>query len=208
MKVFKRGEEKQHPGQINSKKTKLAIERYQSVKTKLEAELQNKKNAAENVRSSIVNRLENEIMAIDKHFERGQKPSLLRKHVFLLESYCKKNLNGKIPPRHQIMSCLHEAVNAAETGSTSTMSRVKKRTCRENPFKECRENQGIVFPTSSQNKPSGANASDLYRTAPLTKSEEEEQLKMALSISARGPLESNVADTKTPLCESHAFLLR
>ena len=103
------------------------------------------------------------------------------------------------------MSCLHEAVNAAETGSTSTMSRVKKRTCRENPFKEDLENQGIVFPTSNQSKPSGTNTSDLYRTAPLTKSEEEEQLKMALSISARGPLESKAVDTKTPLCESHPY---
>ena len=78
------------------------------------------------------------------------------------------------------MSCLHEVVNAAETGSTSTMSQVKKRTCRENPFKEDLENQGIVFPTSSQSKSSGSNASDLYCTGPLTKSEEEQQLNMAL----------------------------
>lgn len=100
------------------------------------------------------------------------------------------------------MSCLHEAVNAAETESTSTMSRVKKHTSRENPFKECLENQGIVFPTTSQSKRFETPTSDVYRTAPLTKSEEEEQLKMVLSISSREPLKGDVANAEIPACKS------
>ena len=79
--------------------TKIA--RHQSVKTKLEAELQKKNKAVENVRLSIVNRLKNEIIPMDKdlYISNGVKNwRLLRKHLFLLESYCKKNLNGKIPP--------------------------------------------------------------------------------------------------------------
>ena len=36
--------------------------------------------------------------------------TLLPKHVYVLQSYYKKHMDGKIPPRHQIMETLDAAL--------------------------------------------------------------------------------------------------
>lgn len=64
--MFKYGEEKHHPRQIDTRKTKNAITRLESIGSKLEAELQNEEEPAGEVGSSIASRQEEEIVSVDQ----------------------------------------------------------------------------------------------------------------------------------------------
>jgi hypothetical protein len=102
--------------------------------------------AVEKVNSSVTNRIENELLEADGDVYIAnvvRNWPLLRKHVFALQGYCKTNLGGKIPPKHQLKKCLALALNESEP---SKMSQSKQRKHRDNPTKEVLESKGVVFP--------------------------------------------------------------
>ena len=69
-------------------------------------DFESKINASQKVKTSISNTIESQLLEEnnDTYYEDGIKNwTLLRKHVHALQSYSKKNLNGKIPPKHQLL---------------------------------------------------------------------------------------------------------
>ena len=107
---------------------------------------------------------------------------LLRKHVYIIEGYCKKNMSGKIPPKHQLKHILDLALNDESPELDCKIS--QHRTHRKNPCKNVLENNGIVFPEPGDNGKACDSNNSTLRYMPMTREEEAEQLKIALSASA------------------------
>ena len=63
--VYECGEEKLHSGEVNVKQIAQTLEKLSNEKDKLNAELESRKSAAENVHDSIINRLENSLLEAD-----------------------------------------------------------------------------------------------------------------------------------------------
>jgi hypothetical protein len=113
---------------------------------KLTAELKSRKSAAKNVHDSILNRLENSLIEADpsSYHIRGVKNwNLLRHHVFVLRKYCETRLRGRIPPKHDILNCLENAL----TSNTSAGTYASLKQSGGNPAKSTLERHGIQFPT-------------------------------------------------------------
>ncbi len=85
--------------------------------------------------------------------------------MYALECYSKRNLNGKIPPKHQIKSVLNLALNVEN--ADHKISQPRKH--RQNPCKNVLEKHGIVFPESND---TACNADQsALRYMPMTKEE-------------------------------------
>ena len=102
--------------------------------TKLKVELDNKKSAIDKAKKEdfLVN---------------GQRNwSLLRKHVFVVQQYCKQHLGGRLPGI--LESALSEDMSSSLGYYRAKQSQSGKRK-RENPFKPHLEKYGIQFPDKS-----------------------------------------------------------
>lgn len=126
--------------------------------------------------------------------------NLLRKHtLILIENYCKKHMNGKIPGKQSIKNVLKKATqDYKESGCEKAINRSEKR--KGNPAKNALQENGINFPSASKvssdseteesddfipevdSKPS----SDLSRSMPNTAQEEENQIILAIQASLHG----------------------
>ena len=148
--VFKCGEEKFHPGELNVKEMRCQIKRHQSELNRLFEELESKKSAVERMKDKVQNRIETDLFEVNKaaYLVNGTKHwSLLRKHVYLVEEYCKKNFRGKIPGKQDIGNILEKALTDNNSGSLA-FSRSKQGGSRkrENPAKPSLERYGVEFP--------------------------------------------------------------
>ena len=72
--------------------------------------------------------------------------SLLRRHVHLIESYCKRNFNGEIPPKQYLSQILQLATVDEQRGN---LSQPKRRRVHENPAKSVLESHGVNSPSVS-----------------------------------------------------------
>ena len=130
--------------------------------------------------------------------------SLLRKHVFIIEKYCKDHFSGKIPAKHNISDILSVALEGTSRLGDPTQSAVEQTRVkfnRGNPARNVLETHGISFPdpnnaSSAQSAESSSNF--LNRCKPITKEEERAQLDIALRQS--------VVETNTPLQFHHESL--
>ena len=168
------------------------MKKHQSEINKLVEELDSKKSAIEKVKDNVHNRIESDLFQANKttYIVNGNKNwSLLRKHVYLVEEYCKKNLGGKIPGKQDIESILEKAL--ADSGSYSlTFYRSKQNVSRkgENPAKSLLERHDIQFPSSKRTCDSSStekHPSQIFYTAPKNEGEEAEQLAMVIRESLR-----------------------
>ena len=72
---------------------------------KLKQEIQNREFSVESLKKSFVNQVEQKLLAenASDYYVGGLRNwSRLREHVHLIESYCKINFNGKIPPKQNL----------------------------------------------------------------------------------------------------------
>ncbi|CAB4040089.1 Hypothetical predicted protein, partial [Paramuricea clavata] len=123
--------------------------------------------------------------------------SLLRRHVHIIETYCKHNFRGKIPPKQNLSYILGLA--EAEEARQSLSHPKSRRLEHENPAKGVLERRhGICFPdmsvpTSSLTAmPCNSSSSfNLLNCEPCTEEEENAQLEIALKASSFQPVSMN-----------------
>jgi hypothetical protein len=120
--------------------------------------------------------------------------SLLRKHVYLVQEYCKKNMNGKIPAKQDMEMILDKALlesNCPSDSVTNTYHRSKQTGSRKrgNPAKDSLERLDIEFPRSKRTGCSFTSdahdevpQSQILNTAPCDKGEEAEAMVMRESV--------------------------
>ena len=207
--VYRCGEEKFHPGeqiihtQLNIKEMRGQMKKNQSDLNKLVEELDSKKRAVETVKDEVSNRIESDLFHANKteYMVNGNKNwSLLRKHVYLVEEYCKKNFGGKIPGKQDIKSILEKAlVDNYSRGFSFYRSKQSGSCKRENPAKPLLERHDIEFPSTLKRHdiefPCSKHAcnsssteklpSQILYTAPKSKGDEAEQLAMVIRESLR-----------------------
>ena len=114
--------------------------------------------------------------------------TLLRKHTYLVEKYCKDHLGGKIPAKQDVGEILSKALTYDDT--TIEYQRAKRRQNsqrkHENPFKPHLEHYSVHFPSplirheedslsATETKLQRENVSPIIFTAPSNASEEKEQ---------------------------------
>ena len=83
----------------------MSINKLKNEIDQLRRDLDNKLAASRKVKASISHSIEQQLLEenSDNYYEGSVKNwTLLRKHVYALQSYSKKYMNGKIPPRHQL----------------------------------------------------------------------------------------------------------
>ena len=196
--VFKCGEEKLHPGEIDGRGTRCAVKKLKGEIAKMEQDLTNKEKSLNKLNESLPNRIERDLMEenANRYFEGGVKKwTLLRKHVYLVEKYCKDNFRGKIPAKHNVSNILSVALQGKTMDGNERQSlQVKQaRLCgststRRNPAKHLLEDNGITFPLDDNCKASTSpigcdDENTVYRCAPANENEEQEQLRMVLQQS-------------------------
>ena len=128
------------------------LKRHQTELNKLVEELDSKKSAIETMKDKVHNRIESDLFQANKtaYIVNGNKNwSLLRKHVYLVEEYCKKNLGGKIPGKKDIQIVLEKALSDDDScGLSFFRSKQSGSRKRENPAKPSLERHGLEFPSS------------------------------------------------------------
>ena len=87
---------------------------------------------------------ENEYITDDGH----KNWPLIRRHVYLIENFCKKKFGGKIPLKHKLSDILSSALQEKEAIPTASLKQVKSR---GNPAKKVLEPCGIEFPAAATN---------------------------------------------------------
>lgn len=188
--VFSCGEEKLHPGEINSRSVRTSIQKLKGVIEKLEKDFHFKENASNKICESLGNKIETTLLQENgnRYIEAGiKKWALLRKHVFIIEKYCKQHFGGSIPPKHRLSDILNVALEKCtpddgDKTDQKFLSRVK--TKRANPARDVLEARGISFPDIiNVNESSTSQSNLMHRCAPCNKDEEEEQLTMVLNQS-------------------------
>ena len=172
-------------------------------------DLDNKLAASQKVKTSISHNIEQRLLEenTDNYYDGSMRNwTLLHKHVYALQSYCKKYMNGKIPPRHELMDTLDAALEECQLENTR-VCQAKPAKYRDFPSKNLLERYGVQFPNRDLGKELHNNkhtccasdtpvAADFSRLLPENELEEAEQLE----ISIRESLRSN----SSRLQQSHA----
>lgn len=94
--VYKCGEEKLHTKELSElKQFRQSINKLDSDILQLTKDIENKTAAVEKVQNSTTVKIENDLqVAGDMYTEKGLRNwPLLRKHVFAIETYCKKKMS-------------------------------------------------------------------------------------------------------------------
>jgi phage gpG-like protein len=144
--AFECGFEKFHKGQINHPKLNQEIKK-ENILHKMENNLNNRRSAVASLKETLSSQIENRF-ALQKRpwipYWQFKNLSLLRKHVHLIETYCKHNFRGKIPPKQKPVvypgSCW-------SGGSTSILITSQKATSQT--WKSCQRRHRICFPDMS-----------------------------------------------------------
>ena len=111
--LFQCGEEKFHPTENVAKQYTMALNKLKSDKEQMRKDLEGKKSASKKVTTSIHNRIETDLLGENNtaYYQNGVKNwTLLRRHVYALQCYSKKYLEDKIPPKHELLETLEEAL--------------------------------------------------------------------------------------------------
>ncbi len=177
--VFDCGFEKFHTRQINRTKLNQELKREETALQKLENELRTRRFAVRSLKETLTSQIENKLL-------RENGPDY---HV---GNFCKRNFNGKIPPKQNLSYILGLA--EADERQQQSLSQPKRRRVHENPAKSVLEMQhGVCFPdTSVQTTSLSALScnSNLFRCEPRTEEEEEAQLDLALKASSLKSLQN------------------
>ena len=203
--VFSCGEEKLHAGELNVKELGAAIRKKEARIKELKTELENKKAAYNSLKQNLSMRIEAELMQVngDEYTYFGHKNwTLLRKHVYAVEQYCKREFNGKIPAKKDLKTVLANALNNCESLAIKPSVVRSNQRRAENPAKPVLQKYGIEFPSPSvqpvqQIIPAADVSSLYYRCKPSSEEEEEAQFQTAL-IESRA-LSRNENQTQQPL---------
>jgi hypothetical protein len=181
MSVFSCGEEKLHPGELSrTKQARSNIQKIRNEISGLEKNIAQQQDASEQIKQTLVNRIEESLLQEDeaKYVCNGHKNwHLIRRHVYLIEGYCKKNFGGKIPPKHKLSEILNSALNERQTSTCTTIKQAKSK---GNHTKQILERCGVDFPLDPKTE---CEKSSIYRCAPDNPEEEQEQLHMVLNQS-------------------------
>ncbi|CAB4005948.1 Hypothetical predicted protein [Paramuricea clavata] len=188
------GEDKLHTGEVNLKQMAQNVKKLKTEKEKLIEELENKKSAAENLKDNILNKLEDSLLNADpvSYNIGGVKNwSLLRKHVFVLRKYCQTTLHGRIPPKHEILTCLEAALTSKDcTGIDISLKQRNLTTLNLKILMKKHTSQHTTVGVRScsldlkSNRSRSCNQSWIDRIKPTNEQDEEnEQLRLALSAS-------------------------
>ena len=126
------------PGtEIRCLKLRLFVGSWNSFKLKVE--LDNKKSAIAKSKGTLCSKVECALF----------QASLLRKHVFAVEKYCKQHLEGRLPAKQDISKILESALSE-DTSSSLRYHRAKQcqsgKRKHDTPFKPQLEKYGIQFP--------------------------------------------------------------
>ena len=113
--------------------------------------------------------------------------TLLRKHVYAVEQYCKREFNGKIPAKKDMKTVLAKALNSRDSLPLKPSVVPSNQRHAENPAKPVLEKYSVEFPSPSfqpeqleQRIPAVNTSSLYYRCKPSSKEEEEAQFQTAL----------------------------
>ena len=118
--VFKCGEEKFHHGETNTREIRSQIKKHEMELIKLKTELDNKKSAIDKSKDTLSKKIECELFHAQKedYLVNGQKNwSLLRKHVYAVEQYCKEHLGGRLPAKQDVSEILQNALSEGTNSS-------------------------------------------------------------------------------------------
>ena len=127
--------------------------------------------------------------------------SLLRRHVHLVESYCKRKFHGKIPPKESITNILRLAEEQSSDEEEEMLPHAKRRRTHENPSKSVLESYSVEFSnicvsnsstSCSTSTPCSKKSNFSMRRCEPTTVEEEAQLELALQASSFGVQKANV----------------
>lgn len=114
----------------------------------MERESQLKRETARKINQSLSQQIEQTILEENSSaytISGGLRNwSLLRKHVYIVENYCKINYGGKLPPKHILSNILRHALEAGHRDLPSEP--LKQAKSRKNPPQSFLENHGVVFP--------------------------------------------------------------
>ena len=124
----------------------------------MQKDLESKINASKKVTTSVHCRIENELLQENKmaYYECGVKNwSLIGKHVYALQCYSKKYPNGKIPPKHELLHTLEQAIQEFSPAVDQVKSvgrQAQPRKQREFAGKSLLEEHGVEFPERPMSK--------------------------------------------------------
>lgn len=220
--VFKCGEEKFHAGELNVKDIRSQAKKQEMELNKLREELENKKRAIDTMKDTVSIRIENDLLELNKehYLINGQHKnwSLLRKHVYIVEQYCKQNMGGRIPGKHRIKDILSKALNANakntctdDTGSfefipdTSNYP-IRPKQSQKYSVKSKLQNHGIVFPSSSQSS-TPTSTKGMYESNFSFSKQEQNDFRLALKLQQNEMewhCESTSCDLEPTSVESYA----
>ena len=170
----------------------MPINKLKNEIDQLRRDLDNKLAASRNVKASISHSIEQQLLEenSDNYYEGSVKTwTLLRKHVYALQSYSKKYMNGKIPPRHQLVETLDAALEECQLENTR-VCQAKPVKDRNFPSKNLLERHGVEFPKKDldSTKIQGNEykcSSSFSRLLPENELEEAEQLEISIRESLR-----------------------
>ena len=190
--LFDCGQEKFHPGENTAKQYTMSINKLKNEIDQLRRDLDNKLAASRKVKASISHSIEQQLLEenSDNYYEGSVKNwTLLRKHVYALQSYSKKYMNGKIPPRHQLVETLDAALDECQLENTR-VCQAKPVKDRNFPSKNLLERHGVEFPKKDldSTKIQGNEykcSSSFSRLLPENELEEAEQLEISIRESLR-----------------------
>ncbi len=189
--VFSCGFEKFHHNQVNRSKLNQELKKEETALEKLKIELNNRRSAIRSLENAPTHRIEQGLLSEnqDDYVVGGLKNwSLLRRHVHLIEGYCKRNYNCKIPPKESLTDILRRAEESDEDHEEEKL--LHGRRTHENPSKSVLESYGIGFPVGCSSKKSSSSSRssstckcvsnyEVQRCEPTTIQEEEAQLELA-----------------------------
>ncbi len=133
----------------------------------------------------------------------------VRKHTLLIENYCKKFMNGRIPGKDAISDILKKANEEYEGNCGQAVRPAKKK---GNPAKKTLQEHGVIFPSTSQRKSEfsesegeelgesteskvtkkSSKQSDLARAIPKNTDKENSQLELAIQASFQSKKGNNI----------------
>ena len=196
--VFKCGEQKYHVGEINTREIRSQIRNHEMELNKLMTELENKKSAINASKDSLSCKIERELFQTKKTdylMKCNKNWSLLRKHVYAVEKYCKQHFEGRLPARQDIGKILPNALSENNSSLSYHRSKQSREQKRENPFKSHLQNYGVEFPAADDCLSSPPRkiekVSPILATAPTNQKEETEQFAFVMRESLRNHPQSN-----------------
>lgn len=194
--VFFCGQEKRHVGQVNKKRLDQEIARQKKLVADYGEEINKRKAAIQTVEKSKTKQIESVLLEENKcdyichNANETINWNLVRRHATVIESYCKKHLNGRIPSKNEIPAVPRTALAEYNTACGQSLAIKNRSKGKGNPTMATLEEHGINFPTAPYAKERPAcgseratDNSDIYRALPKNEEEERNQIEIAMNAS-------------------------